>query len=83
MNPTPQFLAAAMLVLQGDESREAASRLEALVIDEYADDERLDELLYMLSMYSPGAGAPYCDAAELREAVGRALTNLRDPAGPG
>lgn len=80
MRLTTQFLAAAMQVLKGDDSVEAARRLEAAVIDDYAGDERLDELLYLLSMYSPGLGAPYCDAAELRKAVGQTLTDLRNSA---
>jgi hypothetical protein len=73
----------AMRVLQGDESREAASLLEVAVLNDYPGDERLDELLYVVSLYSPGAGAPYCEAEELRDAVRRALTDLGDPAGDG
>ncbi len=83
MIPTPRFEAAARRVLQGDESREAASLLEGAVIDDYPGDERLDDLLYTLSMYSPGTGAPYCDAEELREALGRALSDLHNPPGDG
>ena len=81
MNLTPRFDAAARRVLQGDESRQAASLLEGVVLDDHPGDERLEELLYMLSMYSPGAGAPYCDAKELREVLERALIALRHPPG--
>ncbi len=83
MNPTPRFDAAAERVLQGDESRHAASLLEGVVLDDYPGDERLEELLYMLSMYSPGAGAPYCDAQGLRDVVERAMIALRHPRGAG
>lgn len=83
MNPDARFRDAAMRVLQGDESREAAGLLEAVVLDDYPGDERFDELVYVLSLYSPGVGAPYCDAQELRDAVRRAPTSLGDPAGGG
>ncbi len=83
MNPDARFHEAAMRVLHGDESREAAGVLEAAVLDDYPGDERFDELLYVLSLYSPGAGAPYCDAEELRDAVRRAQVDLGDPAGGG
>lgn len=83
MNPTPRFEAAAQRVLQGDESRQAASLLEGVVLDDYPGDERLEELLYMLSMYSPGVGAPYCDTKELREVVERAMIALRHSPGSG
>jgi hypothetical protein len=83
MNSDLRFHHAAMRVLEGDESREAAGLLEAVVLDDYPGDERFDELLYVLSLYSPGAGAPYCDAEELRDAVRRALADLGDPAGSG
>jgi len=83
MNPTPRFEAAARRVLEGDESREAAAFLEGVAIDDYPGDERLDELLYKLSLYSPGAGAPYCDAEEVREALKQALSNLCHPLGCG
>ncbi|GEK17057.1 hypothetical protein [Cellulomonas persica] len=79
MNPTSRFEAAAQRVLQGDESRQAASLLEGVVLDDYLGDERLEELVYMLSMYAPGAGAPYCGPKELREVVERALSALRHP----
>ncbi len=41
---------------RGDESRQAASLLEGVVLDDYLGDERLEELVYMLSMYAPGGG---------------------------
>jgi hypothetical protein len=81
MNPAPRFEDAAERVLRGDESREAASLLEGAAIDDYPGDERLDELLYLLSLYSPGLSAPYCGAEELREALGRALADLHNPSG--
>ena len=81
MNPTSRFEAAARRVLQGDESRQTANLLEGVVLDDYPGDERLEELLYMLSMYSPGVGAPYCDAKDLREVLERALIALRHPSG--
>lgn len=76
VNATPSLEAAAMRVLQGDESRQAARSLEAVVLDDYPGDERLEELLYVLSMYSPGAGAPYCDGKDLRDVLRRTLTTL-------
>ncbi|KGM13800.1 hypothetical protein [Cellulomonas bogoriensis] len=83
MNASVRFHEAAMRVLQGDESREAAGLLEAVVLDDYPGDERFDELIYVLSLYSPGMGAPYCDAKDLRDVVRRALATLGDPASGG
>jgi len=83
VNLPPRFKSAAHRVLQGDESREAARHLEGVVLDDYPADERLEDLLYVLSMYSPDAGAPYCDAKELREAVEGALNTLHGSHGFG
>jgi len=79
MNEGPRLEGAAKRVLLGDESREAASALEGAIVDDFPGDERLDELLYALCMYSPGAGAPYLDARELREVLKRALVSVGEP----
>lgn len=37
----------------------AAHALEAAALDEYLDDDRLDDLLWNLSLYSPVGGEPH------------------------
>lgn len=76
MIATDKLREAARRILEGDESREAASDLEAAILDHFLDDERLDDLLYSLSMYSPAEGAPYLDAKELREAISVAMARF-------
>ena len=83
MNHNPRLEEAARRVLEGDESIAAARSLEEVVVNDYPGDERLDELVYLLSLYSPGVGQPYCDAQDLRTAVRRALADLEDSADGG
>ena len=61
--------------LHGDDSIAAAQELEGVLIEEYLGDERTEELLYVLSLYSPGGGRPYSDAPEVRRLV---LSTLED-----
>lgn len=44
----------------------AARALEEVLIDEYPGDDRTEELLYILSLYSPGIGVPYSEASDVR-----------------
>lgn len=61
--------------LGGDESHAAAQALEGVLIEEYLGDVRTEDLLYSLSLYSPGSGRPYSDAAEVRRLI---LSSLKD-----
>lgn len=63
-------------VLGGDESRDAAARLEATLAREMDSDEGLDDLRYALSAYSPGSGPDFIGAEDLRRAVRAALEHL-------
>ena len=63
-------------VLAGDESVIAAQQLEGVIIEEYLHDEQTDELLFALSMYSPGSGQPYVDAPELRKLIAATLSDM-------
>jgi hypothetical protein len=71
-----RLAAAARRVLDGDDSIAAARALEAVIVEDYLGDERLEELLYILSMYSPAGGPPYTDAATLRREVAVGLQTL-------
>lgn len=59
--------AAAFPVLAGDDSVEAASRLERVVLDDYPDDERLDDLLEVLALYVPSQPPPHTGQDQLRQ----------------
>jgi hypothetical protein len=52
------FEMAAQRVLAGDESVEAAQKLEGVLLDDYPGDERFDEQLGALALYAPGQAAP-------------------------
>lgn len=62
--------------MDGDESSTAAQELEAVLLDEYLDDERTSSLLGGLALYAPGSGPPYVDAPELRRLIAEALEAL-------
>jgi hypothetical protein len=72
--PNERFELAAQRVLAGDESVEAAQKLEGVLLDDYPGDERLDDLLEALALYAPGQAAPYVGAEGLRTAIREALT---------
>ncbi len=72
-----RFLRAAERVLNGDESRAAASDLEAAIVDEYLGDDRFSEALEALALYAPGSGMPYYDASDLRAAVRNLVRELQ------
>lgn len=69
--------AAAQRVLAGDESVQAAKELEGVLLDDYPDDDRLDDLLEALTLYAPGQPAPYVGVQQLRTAIMAALDALR------
>jgi hypothetical protein len=48
-----RFLAAAQRVLDGDDSILAANELEGVVLDDYWGDQRFDDLVEVLALYSP------------------------------
>lgn len=66
MSVSERLQQAADRLLGGDESVRAAQALEEVLIDEYPDDDRTEELLYVLSLYWPGNGAPYSEASDVR-----------------
>ncbi|MDQ1250365.1 MAG: hypothetical protein QG597_4744 [Actinomycetota bacterium] len=71
-------------VLEGDESVAAARALEAAVLGQRLEDERLDDLMEALSLYAPGSGRQYYEAKELREVLQWAMPLLcgdKDPSG--
>ena len=70
-----RFQEAAERVLT-DDSMDAARALEGVVLNDYPGDERLDDLLEALALYSPGEGPPYVNAEDLRSAVRAAWTRL-------
>lgn len=71
-----RFLAAAERILAGDDSVLAANNLEAVVLDEYLDDDRFEELSEVLALYAPGQGSPYLDVAELRSVIQRTIARI-------
>ena len=54
----------------------AAQALEGVLIDEYPGDDRTEELLYVLSLYSPGNGVPYSEASDIRPLLLSTLESL-------
>lgn len=71
-----RFVAAAQTVLDGDDSIRAANALEAVVLDEYLDDERFHELGEVLALYAPGQGRPYSNAEELRSIIRHTIASI-------
>ena len=54
--------AAARRILAGDESVRAANLLESAILLDHGDDADLEELVYVLSVYSPEGGREYSGA---------------------
>jgi len=63
-------------VLEGDESRAAASDLEAAIVDEYLGDDRFGEVLDALALDAPGSGMPYYNAPDLRAVIRNLVREL-------
>ncbi len=82
MTVSERLRSAASTILAGDESVRAAQNLEAVVLDEYLDDDRMSALLEGLALYAPGSGSPYVDAPELRRLIQEALVALASPRDP-
>ena len=76
MSLSHRVIEAADRLFSGDESIAAAQQLEAALLDEYAGDDRVTDLLEALALYSPGGGTPYYDVTELRHAVRATLDEL-------
>jgi hypothetical protein len=68
-----RLLAAARRVLDGDDSSNAVSALEGVLLDEYPGDERFEDLLEALALYAPGMGSPYLGRPEIRDAIRQAM----------
>jgi hypothetical protein len=75
--PHERFHEAAQRVLDGDESIQAASDLEGVVLGDYPGDVRFEDLAYVLSLYSPGHESPYTGVEEVRAAILRTLAIVR------
>ena len=71
-----RLLAAAQRVLDGDDSANAVSALEGVLLDDYPGDERFEELAEALALYAPGMGSPYIGRTEVRDMIRRALDAL-------
>lgn len=71
-----RLIAAAQPILNGDDSMVAAAALEAVLLDDYPDDDRFEDLLETLAAYRPGEGVPYFSYAELLQATRDALVLL-------
>ncbi|MCL2468499.1 MAG: hypothetical protein FWF02_03945 [Micrococcales bacterium] len=67
----PEVVAAASLVMRGDDSRDAAARLERAIHAHHLHEEALDDLLETLALYQPGAGAPYANYEQLLKSIHR------------
>ena len=62
-----------------DDSMDAAHSLEGVVLNDYPDDVRLNDLLEALAFYNPSGDPPYVNAASLRSVVAAARIRLRTP----
>lgn len=71
-----RLLAAAQRVLDGDDSADAVSALEGVLLDEYPGDERFEDLSEALALYAPGMGSPYLGYAEIRDAIRQAMRTI-------
>ncbi|MCP1415489.1 hypothetical protein [Paenarthrobacter sp. A20] len=76
MSVSERLQQAADRFLGGDESVRAAQALEGVLIEEYLGDDRMEELLYVLSLYSPGGGVPHSEASDVRPLVLSTLESL-------
>ncbi|WP_404595484.1 hypothetical protein [Paenarthrobacter histidinolovorans] len=76
MSVSERLQQAADRFLYDDDSVLAAQALEGVLIDEYLGDDRTEELLYLLSLYSPGSGVPYSEASDVRPVVLSTLESL-------
>ena len=72
-----RFVATAQRVLGVDDSIQAANALEAVVLDDYLDDDRFDELGEVLALYAAGQGRPYSDAEELRSVIRQTIASIQ------
>jgi hypothetical protein len=72
MTPTEQLQDLMSTILNGDESVRTVRELEKLLVESFLETPLFEELTEPLSMYNPGAGAPYFSASELRARVARA-----------
>lgn len=68
----------ARAILRGDRSLEAARSLEVYIVEKYLEDDRFDELIEALSLYSPGGGREYFTHDELAEVAGRTLKQINN-----
>ena len=57
-------------------SIQAAQALEGVMLIDYPDDERFDELGEVLALYSPGQGTPYTDVSDLHAAIQKIAASL-------
>ena len=71
-----RFLGTARRILDGDDSIRAAQDLERVVIDEYSDDERFEELGELLALYAGGQPRPYSSVHEVRTAIEETINSL-------
>ncbi len=76
MNEMDMLIAAANRILEGDDSMNAARDLEGVVADGFREDDRVQDLAYVLALYQPGGVSPYVDASELRKTITRTLSRL-------
>ena len=76
MSVSERLQQAADRFLGGDESVGAAQALEGVLVEEYLGDDRTEELLYVLSLYSPGSGAPYSEASDVGPLVLSTMESL-------
>jgi hypothetical protein len=71
-----RFLVTTRRILDGDDSIQAAQASAGVVIDEYQDDERLEELAEVLALYAGGQPRPSSSAQEVRTVIQEAITSL-------
>jgi hypothetical protein len=71
-----RLLTAAQRVLDGDDSANAVSALEGVLLDDYPGDERFEDLLEALALYAPGMGPPYLGRTEIRDAIRQAMVAI-------
>lgn len=67
------LLGAARRVLDGDDSANAVSALEGVLLEEYPGDEQFEDLLEPLALYAPGIGSPYLGRTEIGDAIREAV----------
>ncbi|GAB3869019.1 hypothetical protein GCM10028801_45690 [Nocardioides maradonensis] len=69
MSVAPEVVAAALSILEGDDSTRAAAALEEALHAYHPYEDQFEDLLEVLALYAPSEGTPYSDHRQLCDAI--------------